>query len=133
VVPAASGFGSTEVHPATIPGRSMGERRWQHILALYYRRNGPHPALIDRHMHDEPQTVYVGLIGLGLLSMTSGATFSHAPRHHSNRLLTKLREIRHPRYPSNGVPHPLGDQGPEAAGSADGAEKIRQPALKRMI
>jgi hypothetical protein len=95
VVPAASGFGSTEVHPATIPGRSMGERRWQHILALYYRRNGPHPALIDRHMHDEPQTVYVGLIGLGLLSMTSGATFSHAPRHHSNRLLTKLREIRH--------------------------------------
>jgi hypothetical protein len=42
VVPAASGFGSTEVHPATIPGRSMGERRWQHILALYYRRNGPH-------------------------------------------------------------------------------------------
>jgi hypothetical protein len=67
VVPAASGFGSTEVHPATIPGRSMGERRWQHILALYYRRNGPHPALIDRHMLDEPQTVYVGLIGLGLL------------------------------------------------------------------
>jgi hypothetical protein len=27
----------------------------------------------------------------------------------------------------------VGDQGPEAAGSADGAEKIRQPALKRMI
>ena len=67
MVPAGSGFGSTEVHPAAIPGRSMGERRWQHILALYYRRNGPHPALIDRHMLDEPQTVYVGLIGLGLL------------------------------------------------------------------
>ena len=79
MVPAASGFGSTEVHPATIPGRSMGERRWQHILALYYRRNGPHPALIDRHMLDEPQTVYVGL----MLSMTSGATSALRPVDHA--------------------------------------------------
>src|ERR1700720_200402 len=59
------------------------KRRWQHILALYSRRNGPHPALIDRHMLDEPQTVYVGLIGLGLLSMTSGATSALRPVDHA--------------------------------------------------
>jgi hypothetical protein len=99
VVPAASGFGSTEVHPATIPGRSMGERRWQHILALYYRRNGPHPALIDRHMLDEPQTVYVGLIGLGLLSMTSGATCARSrPKHQT---ATRVRPAVPARTPSS--------------------------------
>ena len=41
MVPAAAGFGQTEVPPATIQGRSTGERGRQHIPALYYPWNSP--------------------------------------------------------------------------------------------
>jgi hypothetical protein len=53
-------------HSATIQGRSTGERRRQHILALCYLRNSPPRHCLTAIMLDA-QWVYVGLIVLGLL------------------------------------------------------------------